>query len=114
MMRFVFAAALLGAAAVVSAGAAGAAEIAGAIDANGQRQVKSSLYTVGHPSTGRYVIKFKQAFPAPYATCLFMPIGSYHPNGLVETTTSCDVTFTNEAGKLSNVLFNFLAVTTTD
>jgi hypothetical protein len=35
------------------------------------------------------------------------------PSGLKETTKSCDVTFINSAGKLTNVLFNFLATTTT-
>jgi hypothetical protein len=100
--------------ALVTTGAAQAAEIAGAINANGTRQVKSPQYTVSHPSAGRYIIHFTQAFPTPYVTCIFMPVGALYPSGLLETTKSCDVTFINSAGKLTNALFNFLAVDTTD
>lgn len=98
---------------MLAATAAQATEIAGAINANGTRQVASTKYHVMHPSVGRYVITFTTAFPTPYATCIFMPIGNISPSGLSETTKSCDVTFINSAGKLTNVLFNFLATDTT-
>lgn len=91
-----------------------AAEIAGAIDANGHRQVKPPKYTVSHPGVGRCVITFSTPSPAPYATCLFMPNGNIAPSGLTESTTKCDVTFVDNAGKLVNTLFNFIAVDTTD
>jgi hypothetical protein len=93
--------------------AAQATEIAGAINANGTRQVASSAYHVSHPGVGHYIITFKTPFPAPYATCIFMPIGNDSPSGLIEKTTSCDVTFINSSGKLANVLFNFIATNTT-
>jgi hypothetical protein len=99
---------------VLTAGLAQAAEVAGAINANGTRQVKSSQYTVSHPGVGHYIIHFTHAFPAPYATCLFMPLSAVSASGLTEKTTSCDVTFINGTGKLTNVLFNFVAVDTTD
>jgi hypothetical protein len=98
---------------LAATGAAQAAEIAGAINANGTRQVASTQYHVSHPGPGHYIITFTTALAAPYATCIFMPIGNYSPSGLTETTKSCDVTFINSSGKLTNVLFNFLAVTTT-
>ena len=99
---------------VSAAGAARATEIAGAINPNGSRQLASSAYHVSHPSTGRYVITFTKPFASPYATCLFMPVGgAFSASGLKETTKSCDVTFVSGSGKLTNVLFNFLAVTTT-
>ncbi len=105
------------AAAFVAAGSLGAAHattLAGGINANGSRQVKNPFYTVSHPSVGRYIINFTTPFAAPFATCLFMPVGNFVPSGLVEKTSSCDVTFINPAGKLSNVLFNFIATSTTD
>ena len=98
----------------LSTGAAQATVIAGAIDANGTRQVKSPAYHVSHPGVGHYIITFTTPFPAPYATCIFTPIGAYSPSGLVEKTTSCDVTFINSSGKLTNVLFNFIATNTTN
>jgi len=98
---------------LAAAGAAQAAEVAGAINANGTRQVASPAYHVTHPGVGHYIITFTTPFPTPYATCLFMPIGNISPSGLTETTKSCDVTFINSTGKLTNVLFNFLAVPTT-
>jgi len=98
---------------IMAAGAAQAAEVAGAINANGTRQVASPAYHVSHPGVGHYIITFTTPFPSPYATCLFSPIGNNSPSGLIEKTTSCDVTFINSAGKLTNVLFNFLAVPTT-
>jgi len=99
----------------LAAGAAQAAEVAGAINANGTRQIASPAYHVSHPGAGHYVITFTTAFAKPYATCLFMPVGSVAAvSGLTEKTTSCDVTFINSSGKLTNVLFNFLAVPTTD
>jgi len=105
---------LLSAAMLASAGAAQATEIAGAINPNGSRQVASSAYHVSHPGTGHYIITFTTAFPSPYATCLFMPVGGvYAASGLTEKTTSCDVTFISTSGKLTNVLFNFLALPTT-
>jgi hypothetical protein len=104
---------LLGAGMLTAAGVQ-AAEVAGAINANGSRQVASSAYRVSHPGTGHYIITFTTAFPSPYATCLYMPVGGiYAASGLRETTKSCDVTFINSSGKLTNVLFNFLAVPTT-
>jgi hypothetical protein len=110
-MRSIALSAVLLGAGLFTAGAQ-AAEIAGAINANGTRQVASSAYHVSHPGPGHYIITFTAAFPAPYATCIFMPIGNNSPSGLKETTKSCDVTFINSAGKLTNVLFNFLATTT--
>ena len=93
---------------------AASSQIAGAVDADGKRQVKSSQYTVTHPSKGRYIIHFTTPFPAPYATCLFMPVEATAANGLVEKTTSCDVTFVDSEGNLMNTIFNFLAVVTTN
>jgi len=104
---------LLGAS--LTAGAARAAEIAGAINPNGSRQAASPAYHVSHPGIGHYIITFTTAFAKPYASCLFMPVGSFSAvSGLIETTKSCDVTFVNSSGKPANVLFNFLAVPTTD
>jgi hypothetical protein len=67
-----------------------------------------------HSGVGHYTITFTQAFPAPYATCIYMPLGNYHVSGLIEKTTSCDVTIVNSSGSPFNVLFNFLAVNTTN
>ena len=98
---------------MLAGASAQAAEVAGAINANGSRQVASSAYHVSHPGTGHYIITFTTPFPSPYATCLFMPVGGgLATSGLTETTKSCDVTFINGSGKLTNVLFNFLAVPT--
>jgi len=113
MNSIALSAALIGASLI--AGAAQAAEVAGAINANGSKQVSSAAYHVSHPGTGHYIITFTTAFPGPYATCLFMPVGAVTAvSGLTEKTKSCDVTFINSSGKLTNVLFNFLAVPTTN
>jgi hypothetical protein len=95
-------------------GAAKAEEIAGAIDANGKPQIESTKYKVSHPGVGHYIITFTQAFPPPYATCIYMPIGNYHVSGLIEKTDSCDMTIVRNSGSPVNVLFNFLAVNTTN
>jgi hypothetical protein len=113
MKSIALSAALFGAGLFMMSGAAQAAEIAGAINANGTRQVASSAYHVSHPGVGHYIITFTTPFPAPYATCIFMPIGNDNPSGLIEKTTSCDVTFINSSGKLANVLFNFIATNST-
>lgn len=105
--------ALFGGTLLATTDAARAGQIAGAINANGTRQIASTQYHVSHPGVGHYIITFTTAFPAPYATCIFMPIGNVSPSGLVEKTNSCDVTFINSSGKLVNTLFNFLAVNTT-
>lgn len=114
MRRMSLSVAFFGAAMLTATGAAQAAEIAGAINANGTRQVASAKYHVTHPGIGHYIITFTTAFPGPYATCIFMPIGNVSPSGLVEKTKSCDVTFINSAGKLTNALFNFIATDTTN
>ena len=91
------------------------ADIAGAINADGSRQVASPAYRVTHPGTGHYIIAFTTAFAKPFATCMFMPVGAFAAvSEVLETTKTCNVTFVNSSGKPANVLFNFLAVQTTD
>jgi hypothetical protein len=86
--------------------------IAGGINADGSVQVISGQYSASRPGTGHYVIKFLNGY-SPYPSCIFMPLPSAHVSGLIEKSKSCDVTFVNNStGKLTNTLFNFVAVPT--
>ena len=114
MNRIPLSAIVFGLGVLATIGTAKAEEIAGAIDANGKPQIESTKYKVSHPGVGHYIITFTQAFPPPYATCIYMPIGNYHVSGLIEKTDSCDMTIVRNSGSPVNVLFNFLAVNTTN
>jgi hypothetical protein len=90
--------------------------ISGLVQADGSVAYQSSLYTVTHLGTGRYLIAFTNPM-TPQASCVVTTLGGQNPNSyvsrIIETETSCEVV-TGNNGFRSDTRFSFIAMPMSD
>ena len=84
--------------------------IVGTVNANGTSQNATKLFTIAHPSAGRYVVTFVPfVFGYLIPACIVMPLGSLTVQAIVQNVSYCDFTIASLNGTPTDTVFNFFA-----
>ncbi|MGH6811561.1 MAG: hypothetical protein ACREDM_04200 [Methylocella sp.] len=84
--------------------------VTGTVNANGTSQSPTKLFTIAHPSNGRYIITFApHVFGKIAPACIVMPLGSLTVAGITENVSSCDFLIVNLTGVPTDAVYNFMA-----